>query len=117
MAAKKKEDRASASASKGKPKIGEKKGDRDAKGRFVPGWKSNGGRKALPDDLKQAFREACPDALKTLVRIVNNEGAKDSDRIRAAEVILDRGYGKPVQAVDLDASSIPQVVILGDVPD
>ena len=116
MAAKKEAGRGPASDDN-KPIIGGKKEDRDAKGRFQPGWKSNGGRKKMPEDLKQAFRAACPDALRVLVEIVNKLDAKDSDRIRAAEVILDRGYGKPVQAVDLDGASVPQVVILGGVPD
>ena len=103
------------------PSLGEKKArakpNQDPKtGRFLPGNKS-GGRKEMPEDLKGAFRKASPDALRLLVKIVNNEEAKDPDRIRAAEIILDRGYGKPRQAVDLDASSIPQVVIVGDVPD
>ena len=46
-----------------------------------------------------------------------DEDEATKNRIRAAEIILDRGYGKPVQAVDLDASSVPQVVFVGDVPD
>ena len=85
-------------------------------GRFLPGNKT-GGRPRLPEELKEAFRAACPDALEVLKRILTNEGAKDSDRIRCAEIILDRGYGKPVQAVDLDGNVVPQVVIVGDVPD
>ena len=40
-----------------------------------------------------------------LRRILTNECAKDSDRIRCAEIILDRGYGKPVQAVDLETNA------------
>jgi len=36
------------------------------------------------------------------------EDAQDRDRIRAAEIILDRGYGKPVQAVDLAAQADQQ---------
>ena len=103
------------------PSLGEKKArakpNRDPRtGQFLPGNKS-GGRRELPEDLKEAFRAASPDALRLLVQIVNNDEAKDTDRIRAAEIILDRGYGKPRQAVDLDASNIPQVVIVGDVPD
>ena len=46
-----------------------------------------------------------------------DEDKATKNRIRAAEIILDRGYGKPVQAVDLDAGSVPQVVFIGDVPD
>ena len=91
---------------------------REKNGHFKKGVSGNkGGRPKLPEELKEAFRAAAPDALRVLVGIINDEKARHADRIRAAEVVLDRGYGKPVQAVDLDTSSIPQVVIVGDVPD
>lgn len=80
-------------------------------GKFLPGNKS-GGRKKLPEDLKEAFRAAAPDALAVLKRILLNEEAKDADRIRCAEIILDRGYGKPVQAVDLDTTQAEVGVVL-----
>lgn len=105
-----------------KPSIGKKtaekkpKQERNSKGQFVKG-NSGGGRPKLPDDLKQAFREAAPDALRVLKKVLLDEDEATKNRIRAAEIILDRGYGKPVQAVDLDASSVPQVVFIGDVPD
>lgn len=79
-------------------------------GRFVKGY-GGGGRKKLPEDLKQAFRDACPEALRTLVRILTDEGAKDSDRIRCAEIILDRGYGKPVQEIRTEDDA-PQIGIV-----
>ena len=87
-------------------------GNRDSKGRFTKG-NSGGGRPAMPDDLKKSFKEASPKALETLKRVLDDPGAKDSDKIRAAEIILDRAYGKPTQSVDLDAHSIPQVVFVG----
>ena len=71
----------------------------------------------MPEDMKQAFRALAPDCCRVLCQIVNDKSARQADRIKAAEVILDRGFGKPVQAVDLDASSIPQVVFMGEVPD
>lgn len=80
-------------------------------GRFVKGY-GGGGRKRLPEDLKEAFRAAAPDALAVLKRILLNEEAKDADRIRCAEIILDRGYGKPVQAVDLDTTQADVGVVL-----
>lgn len=105
-------------AKKKQPSTGEKQEKRrDPKsGRFLPGNKS-GGRPKMPEDMKQAFRALAPDCCRVLCQIVNDESARQADRIKAAEVILDRGFGKPVQAVDLDASSIPQVVFMGEVPD
>lgn len=87
---------------------------------FEKGKSGNpGGRKKVPEDIKQAFREQSPKALEVLTYIVNNPEAKDSDRIKAAECILDRAYGKPSQEVSLDMNSIPQVVFVGgdNVPD
>lgn len=99
-------------------RTGDEQVAREKNGRFKKGVSgNNGGRPKLPEELKEAFKAAAPDALRVLVGIINDETARHSDRIRAAEVVLDRGYGKPVQAVDLDASSIPQVVFLNDVAD
>lgn len=93
-----------------------RKPDRDKKGRFIKGNK-NGGRPQLPEELKQAFRASSADALDVLKKILRDEHARDADRIRCAEIILDRGYGKPVQAVDLDTNTVPQVVFINDIPD
>ena len=95
------------------PGNGRKSAERDpTTGRFLPGNKSNGGRKKLPEELKEAFRAAAPEALSVLTKILKNEEARDADRIRCAEIILDRGYGKPVQAVDLEHSSSEVGVVL-----
>jgi hypothetical protein len=37
-------------------------------------------------------------AVDTLAEIMNDPWAKDSDRIKAADSILDRGHGKPLAA-------------------
>ena len=87
---------------------------------WQPGQSGNpSGRPKVPEEVKEAFRAATGDACRVLCEIVNDFSAKDSDRIRAAEVILDRAWGKPVQAVDVDAKNIPQVVFVGgdNVPD
>lgn len=80
-------------------------------GRFVKGY-GGGGRPKLPEELKEAFRAAAPEALAVLHRILMDEDAKHSDRIRCAEIILDRGYGKPVQAVDLEHSAGGEVGVV-----
>lgn len=77
------------------------------------------GRPKDNPELKEACRSHTMECIAVLVGIVNNSKSKDNDRIKAAEVLLDRGYGKPVQSVDLDAKNIPQVVFVGgdNVPD
>lgn len=49
--------------------------------------------------LSELARQHTADALQTLVEVCNNKRATDSARITAAAAILDRGYGKPPQAV------------------
>lgn len=73
-------------------------------GRFLPG-NSGGGRKPLPEDLRERFQTAGPEALDTLLAVMRNKKARAADRIHAAEIILDRGWGKPRQAVEIDSSS------------
>ena len=107
-------------AKSGKPGIGDKTADakkqgRDEKGRFAKGNKSNGGRPKMPEEIREAFQKACPDALEVLIAIMSNERAKDTDRIRAAEVILDRGYGKAPQSIDLDAGGAIQIELIDEI--
>jgi hypothetical protein len=44
--------------------------------------------------LESLARSWTTTALKTLAGIMTNTSAKDFDRIRAAEIILNRGWGK-----------------------
>lgn len=39
-----------------------------------------------------------------VLTIVENNDAKDSDRIRGAELIIAYGYGKPKEDIDIDVS-------------
>ena len=77
---------------------------RDSRGRFLPGNKYNPGRGRRPRDkaIRDAFREWCPDARAVLVQLMLDETARPADRIRAAEIILDRGMGKPRQCAEVD---------------
>lgn len=97
-------------AKRSKPSNGDKSGTdrrysacRDpATGRFIKG-NPGGGRPRMPEELKADFRACAPEALDTILAILRDGDAPHRDRLRAAEIILDRGYGKPVQAVDLSA--------------
>ena len=67
---------------------------RDARGRFEKGVSGNpGGR---PKGLAATVREATDlDALlRVLLGIVADTACRAADRIRAAELVLDRGWGK-----------------------
>lgn len=95
-----------------RPSNGENMEGRAANGRFTKGW-GGGGRKKIPDDVKAMMQAIIPDAVRYLAALINDESARNADRVRAAEILMDRVYGKPQQSVDLDATSIPQVVIVG----
>jgi hypothetical protein len=70
---------------------------------FVKGQSGNpGGRRRSPvniEDLRAAAREHTAQALATLVEIAENKKATAAARVAAASQILDRGWGKPEQAV------------------
>ena len=53
----------------------------------------------LTRPLKELASEYGPDALKTLVQIMN-EGESEQARIAAAKELLDRGYGRPRPETD-----------------
>lgn len=73
------------------------------------GKREGAGRKpgAISEAKKEIASEAkehAADALRTLVDVMKDDGAPHSARISAANAILDRGYGKPGQAIDLNAT-------------
>src|SRR5262249_42015111 len=72
------------------------------KGGFQPGRSGNpGGRKRGLVHLQAEARRYTAEALRTLLglmRAARSEGV----RLSAAEVILDRGWGKAVQALQVD---------------
>lgn len=74
--------------------------NRDETGRFVAGNKS-GGRPKVPEELREAIRASCPDAVRYLVEVMSNPKEKTAYRIDAAKTLLDRGYGKPTQMQDV----------------
>ena len=69
-------------------------------GRFVAGQSGNPrGRPKIPQDVKDAIRGACPEAVRVLIAMLSSR--KEAYRLEAAKTLLDRGYGKPVQMQDV----------------
>lgn len=50
-------------------------------------------------DLAALAREHIEEAIEVALSILRDPAAKDADRIRVAEFLADRGYGKSAQAV------------------
>ena len=68
--------------------------------KFVKGQSGNpGGRPKESNDLKELARKHTEEALDRLVFWMRSENASVS--VSASQGILDRGYGKPVQATEL----------------
>jgi hypothetical protein len=68
------------------------------------------GRPRMPDDLKKSCRRLALRGLHVLAEIINSRdewedgkrvklGAKDSDRLAAVKLVMEYGFGKPVQPV------------------
>ena len=47
----------------------------------------------MPDDVKEAFAAACPQAVATLVALLDSKS--EPIRMRAAEIIVNRHLGPP----------------------
>lgn len=79
-------------------KRGENGLERDEKGRFVAG-NAGGGRKAIPDEVKEMLVAATPSAVQLLVDMMTDFSAPKDLRVRCAEIILNRVYGRPTQPI------------------
>lgn len=55
------------------------------------------------ETITQLARAHTAEALATLVEVCNAKANEPRDRIAAANAILDRGWGKPKESVDLEA--------------
>ena len=84
---------------------------RDEKGRFIAG-NHNGGRKKQPPEFRAVVLENAPDALQVLLAIMRDEDASNADRIKAANIIIERAYGKPDSTVKLET---PKADMLDDI--
>lgn len=73
---------------------------RRGKGRpFEPGKSGNpGGRPREVAEIRELARKHGPEAIKKLVALMY-EADSDAVRVRAAEALLNRGYGMPTQAI------------------
>ena len=67
---------------------------------FVKGKSGNpSGRPKVVGEVQELARKQGPEAIKTLVSIMNDKKGVKQTRMAAACALLDRGYGKPMQSV------------------
>ena len=58
-----------------------------------------GGRPKVIAEVKELARAHTGEAIQTLVSIMTNAKAAPAARVSAANALLDRGYGKPLQHI------------------
>lgn len=56
------------------------------------------------ETITQLARAHTAEALATLVEVCNGKGNEPRDRVSAANAILDRGWGKAKESVEVDAN-------------
>ncbi len=72
---------------------------------FEKGKSANpGGRKKADHSVTKLARENCKDMISLLVEIANDGHYAINSRVRAAEIVLNRGLGMPRQSVELSGS-------------
>lgn len=76
---------------------------RNKNGTFAPG-NPGGGRKPIPPEIKEALTSLVPRAIERLRAIVEH-GEDDKLVMDAVKVVLDRVYGKPAQALDIESNN------------
>ena len=70
--------------------------------RFQPGNSGNPrGRPKRDFDVAELARQHTNAAVETLAEVMSDRRAPASARVSAAQALLDRGYGRPPQSLDL----------------
>jgi len=58
----------------------------------------------IPQDVKEMARGLTKEAIATLAAVMRDAAAPHSARVRSAEVILDRAWGKPESSTNIRIS-------------
>ena len=85
------------------------RGQRSSKTQFRKGQSANpGGRPKGHGNVRELARQHTEDALKALVAVVN-DASNSMARVRAADILLCRGWGAPEQVIE-NKTSLADVI-------
>lgn len=80
---------------------------------FRPGQSGNpGGRPKQEPGLTQLARKYTEEAIRVVASVLKDPEAKHADRLKAAEILLERGHGRAHQSVDFEAEANTLVGLL-----
>lgn len=83
-------------------------------GQFEKGKSGNpGGRPKVSADVKEMLKAAAPQAAALLIETVNDPEVKIDLRIKCAETLMDRVYGKAVQPIEGNMDNRVEIVLGG----
>lgn len=79
---------------------------RDERGHFLPGVSGNpSGQTSAVREAKRRAEEYAPDVIDELLALARNPAIDSKARVAAYREVLDRGLGRPRQAIDLTATT------------
>jgi hypothetical protein len=82
-----------------------------ADSQFRPGQSGNpGGRPKGERSVREIAQQHTAESMETLVHVMRT--GKNSERVQAATALLDRGWGKPTQSVEMSGSNATLVDLL-----
>ena len=64
----------------------------------------------LPTEIKSLARAHTDTALRVLAKIMTEDSAPHAARVAAANCLLDRGWGKAMQSVEISGEVISKVI-------
>lgn len=72
---------------------------------FQKGQSGNpGGRKKANPELRELARSFTAEAIGAAVKILRKPKATDQAKLKAVEILLERGHGKPTQHIEADVN-------------
>ena len=82
-----------------------------------PGGRPKGVSKLVVADVRALAKTYGEDAIEALVSIMRNAKTPPAARVAAAIAILDRGWGKPSQKMDVAGGVTLEALIMASLPD